>query len=63
MSWLVENFVNVFRERKMEIIILVRDTKVCRETRLTDFSNQGVWHSRPYTHRKSRLGLKMMAGS
>jgi len=49
MSWLVENFVNVFRERKMEIIILVRDTKVCRETRLTDFSNQGVWTYTDYT--------------
>lgn len=27
----------------MEIINLVRDTKACRETRVTDFSNQGVW--------------------
>ena len=34
MWWLVEHFANVFRERKMEIIMLVRDTKVCRETRL-----------------------------
>lgn len=49
MWWLVGHFASVFRERKMEIIMLVRDTKVCRETRLTDFSSQRVWTCTDYT--------------
>ena len=35
MWWLVENFANAFRERKMEI--------------MTDFSNLGVWTYTDYT--------------
>lgn len=30
-------------ERKMEIVLLVRDTEAYRESRMTDVSNQGVW--------------------
>lgn len=27
----------------MEIVASVRNIKICRESRVTDFSNQGIW--------------------